>query len=1503
MPLPGGPADKIGNRYELWWTVVQAQSLLRGEWDAIRIEPPGEDKAEFVLTRDTTRSFHQAKRSAPNGKWSLAELAGQKVGVLQGIDQLLREPECRYVFISSSDSRELSELAERARSSESPSEFLEMFAHSQEQTQNLTRLRRSWNDCDDQTAWDRLRRIEVRTVDEASLKEQALLGAQMLFLAPPGNVCSEIRSYLLDSIHITRTREEIVAHLQDAGYPLRQVFSPGQAKYRVEEITKKYLEGTRSRLIEGILVNREITHQLISNLGAVSTDNVLTGRAGTGKTGCVVELVEKLQSNGVPTLAFRLDRIDPVHTTLDLGRRLGLDESPAILLAAAAEVGRSAVLVIDQLDAISTTSGRTTGFFDTVEALLREARAVRTRIALHVVVVCREFDWKNDYRLRKLVGQAHNHVPIGDFNDEQVRSILDRAGYKAETMSPRALELLRLPQNLSLFLESAFPSHGSLHTTIELYEHYWKFKRRAVNERAVPTQDHWQAAIEALVDGMTESQQLSVRQESLDSIPSDYVDQMTSEGVITLIGNRVGFGHESFFDYCFARQFVVASQSLVDFLLTKEQHLFRRAQVRQVLQYLHEDDPSRFCNELEVLVRHDQIRSHLKDLALAVAASSLNVSTSEWNFWMRLIGPHLEAVRSGEKSDVLTSLAWKHFFSSGSLFAYGLAQKLAESWIRSTDRSIADLGLSYLRMHESRFSSEVAELLKPLRGNPSWRDRLVWFMQLVDLNGGREMFDLFLQLLADGTLDDARGVVAVNSTFWNLVYGVADKHPERMCAIVRVWLRRQFEKAVEADDQRHAAFDHGENFADEPISRAARSVPKYFIDSVLPVIVEIASWGVYTDDSPPHRDKVWPYRTVRDHAQAPHNSALSNLENALKEVAATNPVSLGSHVNSLKVQSTNIANILLLCIFAGNGGYFAREALDLFEREPWRFQSGMTTNSQWYAQKAIEAIAPHLSVEDRARLEAIILKYVAPWEKSKRGYKYNGAARFNLLSAVPTALRSHSASKAYQELERKFRKADGEPTGAQAVWGGSPISEDSIAKMSDDAILAAIIHYSSTSRPSAELHFLRGGNVELARAIATSAAKNPGRFAHLALRIPGNASAEYLRALMQTFEEAAMDDELKLRVASHAFEVQREPCGREIANLLGAVVSPLPEQSLNELSWLALRSEDPDVLRSGTYQVNGTEREWDPLTIGINSTRGRAALGIGKQINHDPQYAARFRDTIERLTYDPSEAVLTCVAFTLRALAVRDYLLAWQLFEQCASRVPSIRHSQYGANLIGLGLNEHFALLRPTIEELVASGDKLSADVGANLACLAALTNREASDIAETVANGTDSQRFAASRIASANVGVEEFRKWCEPKLLRFFNDSDEKVRQKAGQCFRNLDGKVLEDFSLLIDAYCKSSAFTDNSHALLHTLEESVERLPGVVCKVCEVFLERFGAEARDFRTHRAADGFAVAKLVFRVYHQHQRDDWASRALDVIDQLCVEGVGEVLTQLQQFDR
>ena len=93
-----------------------------------------------------------------------------------------------------------------------------------------------------------------------------------------------------------------------------------------------------------------------------------------------------------------------------------------------------------------------------------------------------------------------------------------------------------------------------------------------------------------------------------------------------------------------------------------------------------------------------------------------------------------------------------------------------------------------------------------------------------------------------------------------------------------------------------------------------------------------------------------------------------------------------------------------------------------------------------------------------------------------------------------------------------------------------------------------------------------------------------------------------------------------------------------------------------------------------------------------------------------------------------------------------------------------------------------------------------------------------------------------------------------------------------------------------------------DPSH-ILHVLEQSLRKLPGMTCIVCEKFLARFSDEARDVRTNRMGDARTVTQLVFRTYQQHQQDEWTSRALGLIDRLCLESVGDVNNAFGEFDR
>ena len=1361
--------------------------------------------------------------------------------------------------------------------------------------------------CDEHTAIDYLSRIEVHTIDERQIEEKVTWGIRALFLANPNEVADALRGIAEDSVLRAVTRQELVDDLSRRGYQLRRVISPASAGVAVQTATQQYLDGARRRLIRKQLVPRQATQTLLSRLGDTATESVITGGAGTGKTACVVEVVDALRKRNVPVLAFRLGRFVSASTTAELGRLLDLEESPILVLAAAADAaGCPSVLVVDQLDAVSTMSGRTSTAFDLVDQLILEARGSRARVAIHVAVVCREFDWENDPRMRRLLPESNAQVAVTEFSDDEVKTILTSVGFETRAFRDPQLRVLRLPQNLSLFLDAGSDSSRTptFSTATEILDRYWVAKRRLVADRVAPL-DQWMPVMETLCHEMASTQQLSVPKETLDAFSPNYVDQLASEGVISFDGHRYGFGHESFFDYVFARLFVTRSESLAALLKSSEQHLFRRGQVRQVLVYLRDADRARYVAELRGLLSDDGIRPHVKDLVFALLAEVTNPTDDEWAIWKTWITPALTAIDNDTPNeDKISALAWRRFFASRSWFAEVDRRGMVERWLASNNDRFADVGVSYLQFHQRHSPDTAAALLEPYaeRGG-KWRSRLRSLMEWTEHHTSRRFFDLFLRLVDKGTLDDARDRLATNGTFWLMLCSLGDNRPEWVPEVLAQRLRRRLTliRAAGRKLQAGAFLDH-DQFVSELLVKSAHSASDAFVKHMLPVVLEISD-AAATGDTPPKRDAVWPMFFRAEHLNG-EDACLSELAGALAVLARTGAARLRDVVADLRRRDTYTANHLLLSLYCGGAAHFADEAVALLCDEQWRFQCGFSDSSNWCAMKTIRAVVPHCTMESRERIEAVILGYVSPYERTPRGYGRFGRTRFNLLSAFPAELRSKKATACFDELARKFREPAGEPRGIVGGKVTSPIEENATTKMTDEQWLRAIAKYPSENRIDYSGDEPTGGARELAHVLEGRVKEAPSRFARLALRFPADANPRYLERALDALQDTVVASDLKLQICRKAFAEARSFCGPSIVGVLGRMEDALPDDAVGMLDWLATQDDDPAVelwqkdAGDGQTHYNG-----DPHFHGINTTRGRAAEAIGDLIRRNGTYIGRFRTTLDNVVRDPSSAVRSCVAATLRAVAYYDTSLGMSLFRCMDLTEDRLLATHHVCRLIRDCLKDRFFELRPIIERMLRSSETDVCEAGARLAGIAALHHQSATDLADEALHGAAGNRRGMANVAAANLGDRECRTWCEAVLIALFADADADVRREAASCFRYLPTDVVGAYDDLIAAFCNSRAFEEDPSQLLQTLDHSRGRLPGTTCVVCERFLSRSADAAADSRAGQFRDARTVVKLVFRTYQQHQKDEWMKPSLDLIDRLCLEGIPEITNEMEKFER
>src|SRR5260370_38738288 len=113
MSLPGGPADKVGNRYEEAWTVYIMAQVMDEQATMIRLEPPGVAGVEFWIQRAGRLEYHQVKRERSVGaSCSLPDLHREKV--LWHFWQKLEDGSAYCVFVSEYPALDLSQLTSGA---------------------------------------------------------------------------------------------------------------------------------------------------------------------------------------------------------------------------------------------------------------------------------------------------------------------------------------------------------------------------------------------------------------------------------------------------------------------------------------------------------------------------------------------------------------------------------------------------------------------------------------------------------------------------------------------------------------------------------------------------------------------------------------------------------------------------------------------------------------------------------------------------------------------------------------------------------------------------------------------------------------------------------------------------------------------------------------------------------------------------------------------------------------------------------------------------------------------------------------------------------------------------------------------------------------------------------------------------------------------------------------------------------------------------------------------
>jgi hypothetical protein len=1485
-PRAGGEADKFGNRYEGMWTVSRLLEVIAGRALSIQVERGAEpdEGVEFFLRRPACTEAHQVKRQHGRMRgWTPRSL--EQAGVLQAAAKHVADG-LEFHFVSTIPATDVRELAERARGSDDAADFWERSLTAADRV-NVEYLARDevWGSVE--RVWATLRRVQTSVADERNLLSMNAALCELLFEPADGAATATALGDLVLG-NLGRTLDADAIWQQVERYGLRR--APMADKNSLSEVvgagTRAWRREVGHELLEPVIPRAQVEDIEAQLAGSPPAQVLVTGAAGGGKTAVLAQSVDAIASRGWPILVVRADRLAGVNTTSQIGTRFDLPASPVTSLATLAD-GASCLLVVDQLDALSIVSGRAPELLSTVVEMLRESAAFPN---LRVVMACRQYDLDNDERLRRLVepaGAAHV-IPVTPLSEAEVDAAVAAAGLPARRLNAKQRELLRVPLHLVLLRGAASgPTPLDFASPTDLFDAFWVEKRRAVERRREPSVRFAPLVIH-LARRMSEEQRLSLPRGVLAA--GDFerdAEVLASEHVLSLTPNQVGFFHESFFDYAFAVHWTAESAELVPFLLAGDQELFRRAQVRQILLRLHDQDPARFTREAEALLTHPLIRFHVKDAALAVLRSLRHPSQDDYRMMRRLVEANLPF--SDRVEAAMRTAGW---------FARLDAEGEIQRWLADQSGSRHGLALELMGAAARDDPARMAELLSVHRDRPDYDTWLRWIARYANLADDRALFDLVIEGVTRGAWDGNE------AHLWLCAHGLGRANPEWACELLEAFFARR-PRALTKDGDKLIDLQSREHGLITLIAEAAEGKPARFINLMVPYMLRAMAVAHDETHGAQFEDAHFSHRIYNNrHITETDDALLAGAVAALRTCAQADAKDLKPTLDLLAGDPHDAAQWLLYEALRAAAPTYADWAADLLLEGPHRLRSGYTCHSYWTTRQLLLAIAGDISDQRHTLLEQAILALRLEW-----GGHPGGQMQFALLSALDRKRLTAAGKRRLGELERLFGEPY-EPMGMVVSGVPSPIPEPATRKMTDAQWLRAMRKHAVSDRRGREL--FDGGADELANELQARTKEDPSRYARLALELDGTYNPRFLQAVLlglgETDKPYPPDDAYAL--LRHAAQVGVTQIERWLTRPLYKLLdAEIPDDIIELVLDIAEHNASPAPDEpSAIVSVSNDDPE-NPidnlLTNGMNTVRGSAALTLGDIVLRDADGArtALVVPRLPRLAADPHPAVRACIAHLVaaclrharsEAVAVVPALLANQqhlLAEQPV--VDLLSFLIYGGELDEA---------EPALTRMLTSNTPRVAEAGGRLAALAALEAGR-SDLIAIATTTSPATRRGAAAVSARRLPFTANAELAERIIRESLADPDEPVRNAAAEIAPALRGQPLAPYTGLLLALIDSDALDHALPQLLITLERAPDRIEELVLPLSDRFIKEHAQDLKSIATSYAGDAKQVTELLLRAYSQTDERQPRLEALRMLDQLLLLGAWGAVDAISESER
>lgn len=1084
---------------------------------------------------------------------------------------------------------------------------------------------------------------------------------------------------------------------------------------------KNYFEKDPTSHIERI-ETKNIIHWIKNDLHPPQNPQknilILEGDKGLGKSVILKDVYESLINENYLVLGIKADKYY-AKTPNELENKLFLNDKLSFskIIEIVNAYDKQLIVIVDQLDALSQTLSSSREYIQTYNRVINELTDEKN---IRIIISSRTYDLKYDAELSIYKSSEYKTIKTSLLSEGDVQKTLNK--FNVSCSVKNVIELLRTPNHLEIFCKLPNKDKINLNTLSslkDLYDVLWD--TLVLNQNGLPLDKVlYEIAVE-----MYEQQQIIVKKQFAANFNLE-LKYLLSNQLLNIEDNNIQFFHQTFYDYCFSRQFVENGNDIFTYLNKNQQNLEIRSIVKMVFEYLREYDHKKYIKYIKSILKSNKYRFHLK--SLIISNLGLFDPTKEE---MELLETYI--LKNKKYEDVFV-----HSIFSEKWIEYLIENKIADKYLFVEKNHFNHLYELYIK--QSFFKSNHIESFNFEKVIEEKRNT-IWMIFRSNINKTPYQIITYLHNLPDLKNKDI--------FIERILYSLDIWEDERMLPYFEKYLpfHKEQEESKGRDNFWHyktleKIFEHYPNYVfkkSKPIfiDRFNKSESWFSIDfsyeqeELIKKMYSLSSENTFgfllsiyeeviNDNKQPQFYKeigssYYACNKFYDSQSRSREGHIFIQEFLLKHLLSKKGNKQYILTFYEKYKNSNSIHIVRLIIL------FFKETIENYINEIFELISIIHSKNglndydnlfQLYIRQLIGNSYVFFSDIQKEQLTEILLSIKYPYDLkcgkyedsdgSKKAY-FTGYGRklYLFLSLIPIEEinKNSKLKKKYLELNRKFGRVDANKAIDQSTFSTygvvAPLKQSAYSNMNLESWKKSILKFDDNY---IEGHGPKGGKTEHSRAFKDTVKQNPNKFYDFIFNLfeDERVSIDYLSSGIDGLIEGEFDPNKVKILYKKLINLNLDR-----TNTLYTIWKTdyliehqlIDEDIINFLTNNAINHSDPE-------KTSGNN---DPLTDSLNTVRGAAIHKIIRCYEHK-EFSKLIFETIEQATNDPQVSVKVAILHRIAYLNSIDIKRSFNIFQKLVSENDvtilknSIWASQYFNNKF------HYEMI-PYFDDLISHNE------------------------------------------------------------------------------------------------------------------------------------------------------------------------------------------------------